>query len=99
MLRCFFNEYNPLIKNWCLSSYRDKHTRRDHIKSIESEAVPYHTNNGRYLSSLMLSIIIVIYALLYIFIKFIKYTRLKVGKGNTDIKEYYGFCKELIRAK
>ncbi|GAB69911.1 hypothetical protein PCYB_006600, partial [Plasmodium cynomolgi strain B] len=115
ILSFFFNEYNPLIQNWCLSTYRAKRTPGDPLKLIESEVVTYHTNNSGYLSSLIketleiieivnsvfsgLSIIIVIFVLLYIFLKFIKYTYLKDGKGETGIKEYYHFCKELITVK
>ncbi|VUZ98014.1 Plasmodium exported protein, unknown function [Plasmodium vivax] len=41
-------------------------------------------------------ITIVLLFFIYIFIKVIKYKKLKAGKGKMSINEYYRFCKELL---
>ncbi|CAI7724085.1 Plasmodium exported protein, unknown function [Plasmodium vivax] len=110
----FFSKYNPLIKGWCFSSCRARDSSNKEPKDF-LESAKIHEKRHRYLTSLskdtlvtieivnfvflMLSIIIVIFVLLYIFLKFIKYIRLKDGKGKTGLKDYYHFCKELIAAK
>ncbi|CAI7718367.1 Plasmodium exported protein, unknown function [Plasmodium vivax] len=111
----FFSEHNTLIKNWCLSTCRSLHGSSDKAPENFSEAEKIHKDKQMYLTSLskddlvtikmvnnvflVLSTIIVIFAILYIFLKFIKYTRLKDGKGKTGVKDYYRFCKEMIIAK
>ncbi|KMZ94648.1 hypothetical protein PVMG_02537 [Plasmodium vivax Mauritania I] len=39
---------------------------------------------------------IVIFVIIYSFIKLLKYEKLKAGKGKMKAKEYYRFCKELF---
>ncbi|KMZ85849.1 hypothetical protein PVBG_01359, partial [Plasmodium vivax Brazil I] len=45
---------------------------------------------------LYVSTVIVSCVVLYIFIKFIKYNKLKAGRGKMTLKEYYHFTKGLI---
>ncbi|KMZ87873.1 hypothetical protein PVBG_05810 [Plasmodium vivax Brazil I] len=46
------------------------------------------------ISFIMLTI--VIFVIIYAFIKLIKYEKLKAGKGKMNAKEYYSFCKEFF---
>ncbi|VUZ99685.1 Plasmodium exported protein, unknown function [Plasmodium vivax] len=110
----FFSEYNPLIKNWCFSTCTYKHDGSG-TKDEASKAVEIHRNKSRYLTSLskdaletmqivnfaflLLSITIVLFVLLYILIKSIKYARLRAGKGKISLKQYCCFFKELITVK
>ncbi|CAG9474528.1 unnamed protein product [Plasmodium vivax] len=110
----FFSKYNPLIENWCFSTCRALDSSGQKPEVFDASA-KIHEKRHRYLTYiskdtlgtieivnfvfLLSSIIIVVCVLLYIFLKFIKYTRLKDGKGKTGVKEYYRFCKELITAK
>ncbi|KMZ96076.1 hypothetical protein PVNG_06373 [Plasmodium vivax North Korean] len=43
--------------------------------------------------------IITICVIIYIFIKFIKYEKLKAGKGKMNFKEYCRFCKDIFYNK
>ncbi|SCA83577.1 Protein of unknown function, putative, partial [Plasmodium vivax] len=45
---------------------------------------------------LSISTIIVLFVVIYILIKIIKYERLKAGKGKIKGKDYYRFCKNLF---
>ncbi|CAG9475204.1 unnamed protein product [Plasmodium vivax] len=111
----FFSEYNPLIKNWCFRSCLNKHgSNRDTPKEF-SESAEIHAAQQKYLTYLskdaletmqivnfvflLLSIIIVLFALLYILLKHIKYARLRAGKGKMNLKQYCCFFKELITSK
>ncbi|SCA83509.1 Protein of unknown function, putative, partial [Plasmodium vivax] len=51
-----------------------------------------------YLNSviLWLSIFFVLSLVIYIFLKVIKYERLRRGKGKMSVKEYYRFCKDVF---
>ncbi|KMZ89630.1 hypothetical protein PVMG_06133 [Plasmodium vivax Mauritania I] len=51
-----------------------------------------------YLNSviLWLSIFVVLSLVIYIFLKVIKYEKLRRGKGKMNVKEYYRFCKDVF---
>ncbi|SCA83691.1 Plasmodium exported protein, unknown function [Plasmodium vivax] len=46
---------------------------------------------------LYLSTIIVLFVVIYILIKVIKYERLKAGRGKMNRKEYFDFCKKVFK--
>ncbi|VUZ98033.1 Plasmodium exported protein, unknown function [Plasmodium vivax] len=46
---------------------------------------------------IFITITIILLFFIYILTKVIKYEKLKAGKGKNCLKEYYNFCKDLIR--
>ncbi|KMZ81959.1 hypothetical protein PVIIG_03765 [Plasmodium vivax India VII] len=100
----FFNEYNPLIQNWCFSGCEKGHgiTDNTHNNNYIKKDIDITTwtiievTNSVFLC---ISVFIVIFVLLYILSKFVKYERLKSGKGKMKGKEYFNYCMEVLDLK
>ncbi|KMZ96414.1 hypothetical protein PVNG_06357 [Plasmodium vivax North Korean] len=85
---------NPII-NWCKTEHPSGQTCTYypvvHANQQAYDAVKYINNVVSYLL-----LTIVIFVVIYAFIKLIKYEKLKAGKGKMKAKEYYRFCKEFF---
>ncbi|KMZ76695.1 hypothetical protein PVIIG_05307 [Plasmodium vivax India VII] len=85
----FFQEYNPYLKGLCFSDCKDKHGKNDDAeghKSTKYTRSMISENEWSIITTmnkvfLYLSIIFVLFVVIYILIKVIKYERLKSGKG------------------
>ncbi|VVA00182.1 Plasmodium exported protein, unknown function [Plasmodium vivax] len=100
------NRLYSLLPKFCLEKCGLKH--KDKIKDIQGNE-KFHYNvllpiskttwyALNYLNSfiLWLSIFFVLSLVIYIFLKLIKYERLRRGKGKMNVKEYYRFCKDVF---
>ncbi|KMZ77384.1 hypothetical protein PVIIG_06274 [Plasmodium vivax India VII] len=89
------------LLSWCgYKSEPHKHTGANSncdLKYYDPELIKgiYKLNSAIFL--IMSSIII--FWFIYIFIKVIKYERLKAEKGKMNRKEYFDFCKEVFKNK
>ncbi|KMZ76711.1 hypothetical protein PVIIG_05710 [Plasmodium vivax India VII] len=109
ILHVLFSEIGPFTK-YCPSDCDEKHkiSNKQEIAEIHQEAklklAPINTVTTQiivilhtlFFVTLSISVITVT---IYIFIKVIKYERLKSGKGKMNLKEYCRFCKDLINSK
>ncbi|KNA00882.1 hypothetical protein PVNG_06132 [Plasmodium vivax North Korean] len=103
----FFNDYNPLIKNWCLKGCQSKHgktgsditaekvhTEMDFIwKDIDQNTWNMITTANTVF--LCVSTVVVTFVLFYVLKKVIKYSCLKDGKRKICAKAYFNFIKKL----
>ncbi|KNA02587.1 hypothetical protein PVNG_05131 [Plasmodium vivax North Korean] len=103
----FFNEYNPLIKNWCLKGCQSKHgktgsditaekvhTEMDFIwKDIDQNTWNMITTANTVF--LCVSTVVVLFVLIYVLRKVIKYSCLKDGKEKMCAKAYFDFIKKM----
>ncbi|KMZ87884.1 hypothetical protein PVBG_06111, partial [Plasmodium vivax Brazil I] len=87
------------ILSYCLSENHKEHTNHGNCTSTYK----WHEHKTTieiigYFSYIFFSFfgVIVSLAFIYIFIKVIKYERLKAGKGKMNIKEYCRFCKDIF---
>ncbi|KMZ83205.1 hypothetical protein PVBG_06320 [Plasmodium vivax Brazil I] len=90
----FYGEKEALIP-WCGASNHGGNNVKDcGIKYYNPDLfLGMYCLNMIYLCT---SIITVISVILYIFIKAVKYEKLKAGKGNMNRKEFINFCKEVF---
>ncbi|SCA83629.1 Protein of unknown function, putative, partial [Plasmodium vivax] len=89
------DDKNKPIINLCQGSHGESETcplyPSVHATKDVGEAVMYMNYVIFYLL-----LAIVIFVIIYAFIKLIKYEKLKAGKGKMKAKEYYHFCKEFF---
>ncbi|SCA81915.1 Plasmodium exported protein, unknown function, partial [Plasmodium vivax] len=102
----FFNEYNPLIKNWCFKGCPSRHDKpagttvddaHNQLGLIRKD-IDYDTWNiitTANMIFLCVSTVIVTFVLFYVLKKVIKYSCLKDGKRKMCAKAYFNFIKKL----
>ncbi|KMZ94942.1 hypothetical protein PVMG_06113 [Plasmodium vivax Mauritania I] len=111
LMPLFFNKYNPLLKKFCFSDCDESTHQAAGGKTIDQ----VHDEKGLFFASISyehfkiietlntvfvsLLLIIVSIVVFYILLKYIKYARLRAGKGKMSLKEYCTFSKDLITAK
>ncbi|VUZ99941.1 Plasmodium exported protein, unknown function [Plasmodium vivax] len=88
-------EKDKSIINWCVYDHgadpNCKYYPVIHAPKEVGEAVMYMN-----FIIFFIMLAIVIFVIIYAFIKLIKYHKLKAGKGKMKTKEYYRFCKEFF---
>ncbi|CAI7721686.1 Protein of unknown function, putative [Plasmodium vivax] len=86
-----------LVMPW-LSSLQDKTsgTEYDYSKTILGKTGLPHEAATSISAILIISCFIVLSVIIYIIIKFIKYEKLKAGKGKMSVMEYCHFCSEIL---
>ncbi|KMZ76922.1 hypothetical protein PVIIG_05808 [Plasmodium vivax India VII] len=100
----FFNKYNPYIKNWCFSDCADDHGKGSATEAHNGTHYTRSNISGNAWGIITtvnhvfvyLSTIFVLFMVIYILIKVIKYERIKAGKGKIKGKDYYRFCKNIF---
>ncbi|KMZ88528.1 hypothetical protein PVBG_06133 [Plasmodium vivax Brazil I] len=108
ILHVLFSENGP-FKKYCLSDCTSKHGKNNEDIGKNHDEAGYTLSS---INDVTAQIIIILPTLffvtlsislitvtIYIFIKVIKYERLKSGKGKMNLKEYCRFCKDLINSK
>ncbi|SCA83379.1 Plasmodium exported protein, unknown function, partial [Plasmodium vivax] len=107
VIPAFFNDYNPLIKNWCFEGCTSLHDK----KGTDISADDAHQQLGLTRTAidkdtwniittansvfLYVSTVIVLFVLIYVLRKVIKYSCLKDGKRKMCAKAYFDFIKKL----
>ncbi|SCA81781.1 Protein of unknown function, putative, partial [Plasmodium vivax] len=100
-----FNEKFPIIDRCfsdCTSKHgetsgtsEDAHTKKNLIKGLITkntwETITQLNNVFLYISTVVVFLVVI-----YIFIKLIKYKKLKAGRDKMSLKEYYQFTKSLF---
>ncbi|KMZ85848.1 hypothetical protein PVBG_01358 [Plasmodium vivax Brazil I] len=103
LIPLLFNKYGPFY-NYCVSDCKQHGNAGNNYDHKDTEFVKTSINGYTWklvniLNNVFLciSILIVVFFIIYIFIKVIKYQSLKSGKGKMSVRDYCHFCKELIR--
>ncbi|KMZ91147.1 hypothetical protein PVMG_00021 [Plasmodium vivax Mauritania I] len=102
------NRLYSLLPKFCLEKCGITHKTKSgetkthsqlHYKELSISKEAWYALN--YLNSVIawLSIFFVLSLVIYIFLKVIKYERLRRGKGKMSVKEYYPFCKDVFYIK
>ncbi|VUZ99886.1 Plasmodium exported protein, unknown function [Plasmodium vivax] len=86
--------YGPLLGLCDKTTGHSQQCNKSHMTQTEYDSA-FFTNTVISLSIIIITICVII----YIFIKIIKYEKLKAGKGKMNFKEYCRFCKGLFYNK
>ncbi|SCA83690.1 Plasmodium exported protein, unknown function [Plasmodium vivax] len=103
ILPLLFNKYSPIVKYLCLSDCNKQHegsSSSDH-SGTDYTKVSIDKNTWETITQvndifLYISSVVVLLVLIYIFVKVIKYKKLKAGRDKMSLKEYYNFTKSLF---